>query len=132
MWNHFYISFLSFMRSIKTRILNIKFKIRDVQNRVKIVKIRKRMWLFFYKSFLFYKLFLFFMHHFFFFLNIRIWKTRFKIRDVQSRIKRVKIENLKMIMSFWIYSSRCHIEKISLFNEKSFFDKFIFNLFNIH
>ena len=97
------------------------------------MKIRKKnIIIFFYKSSLFYKSLLLFMHHLLLFINIRISKTRFEIRDVQRRVKRVKIENLKTIMFFWTYPSRCHIEKIPLFDEKSFFNKFIFNSLDVH
>ena len=78
----------------------MRFEIRDVQNRIKIVKIRKRIIILFYESSLFYKSFLFFIHHLFFLINIRISKMRFEIRDVQSRIKKMKIENLITIMFF--------------------------------
>ena len=40
------------------------------------------------------------MHHSLFFINIRISKMRFETRDVQSRVKKMKIENLKTIMFF--------------------------------
>ena len=42
----------------------MRFETRDVQNRIKKMKIRKRMIIFFYKSLLFHKSLLFFMHHF--------------------------------------------------------------------
>ena len=66
---------------------------------------------------------------------------RFKTRDNQNWVRTMKIRKrksdfffffLKTIMSFWTYSSRCHIKKIPLFDEKPFFDKFIFNLFDAH
>ena len=40
------------------------------------------------------------MHHSFPLINIRILKMRFETRDVQSRVKRMKTENLKTIMFF--------------------------------
>ena len=57
-------------------------------------------------TFFSYKLFLFYKSLFFFYtsslslINMRISKMKFEIRDIQSRTKRVKIENLKMIMFF--------------------------------
>ena len=64
------------------------------------MKIRKRNFFFFYKSLLFYESSFILYTLLLSLKNIRISKTRFEIRDVQSRVKRVKIENLKTIIFF--------------------------------
>ena len=84
---------------------NFKHKIRNSQcskSSKNNKNSKKNVIILFYKSFLFYKLSLFFIHPLFSFpfINIQILKMRFETRDVQSRVKRVKIENLKTIIFF--------------------------------
>ena len=94
MWNHFYTFFLFFIRFTKTRILNIRFEIRDVQNRVEIMKIwKKNVIIFSYKSFLFYKLFLFSMYYSFLFYKHSNFKN--EIRNSRCLKSNKKSENRK-------------------------------------
>ena len=66
---------------------------------------------------------------------------KFETRDIQSRIKTMKIRRKNRIRkksksendyTLLTYPPRCHIKKIPLFDEKSFSDKFIFNLFDAY
>ena len=60
---------------------------------------------------------------------------KFKIRDVQNRVgtmkirKKLKSENDYVLLNIFVTMI---YKKISFFDEKPFFDKFIFNLFDAH
>ena len=82
---------------------NFKYKIRNSRcskSNKNNENSKKKMIILFYKSLLFYKLFFTPYASLLSFINIQILKTRFEIRDVQNRIKRMKIENLKRLCFF--------------------------------
>ena len=69
----------------------MRYETRDIQNRVKKMKFEKESDYSFYKSLLLsYVTFIFYIS-FLSLINTRISNPRFEIRDIQNRIKRMKI-----------------------------------------